>query len=72
MVIDLFIDLSSTKASQNAPATINTRSATEKAGTVEVTIEFNKLVIWENSIIYKEFCAAVLVGMEKRKTALPS
>ena len=49
------------------PAAINARSAMEKAGIVAVTIEFSKLVIWENNIIYREFCAAVLVGMEKKK-----
>ena len=49
------------------PATINIKSPTVNSGTVLVTIVLIRLVICENRMIYREFCAAVLVSIEKKK-----
>ena len=37
------------------PDAIKTKRKMENAGTVDVKIEFKRLVIWENKIMYKEF-----------------
>ena len=49
------------------PATISIRSPAVNSGTVFVTIVLIRLVICENRMIYREFCAAVLVSIEKKK-----
>lgn len=49
------------------PATISIKSPTVNSGTVFVTIVLIRLVICENRMMYSEFCAAVLVSIEKKK-----
>ena len=49
------------------PITIKIRVAISKSGTLFVTMDDNKLAIWEKKIIYREFSAAIFVVIEKKK-----
>jgi hypothetical protein len=45
---------------------MSTKSQMVNSGTVLVTREFIRLVIWEKRMMYREFWAAVFVSMEKK------
>ena len=48
------------------PITMSTRSHMVNSGTVLVTREFIRLVIWEKRMMYREFWPAVFVSIEKK------
>ena len=45
--------------------TMITKSPMANSGTLPVASVLTRLAIWENMMIYREFCAAVFVSMEK-------
>lgn len=48
------------------PMTMRAKSHIVNSGTVLVTRELIRLVIWEKRMMYREFWAAVFVSMEKK------